>query len=1428
MDVLSQSITNHNDSHIKPQGFFSAIRNYILKKLLVACFIVVIGGLFLPGSSSANVSGSGSHKTYVEFFRTTDSALAACQAFAASFGSSTNCSSWGGVTVQGGHYKDACAPGCYPYNFHFADYRIVGEEPSSAGDDNFCPETGNPVNCLTGAKIQKTNVFESSGTDTLGLSTTYNSHPQIIESGATITIPKGSFGALRDVAHVRYVKKIQSLYSGYDHSVLIAKERGFSKMYHGTGRLTSGDVVLTAVDRSEATFTMKTDGTFVELMSDGTQYIYNANEQLTKKLTPEGKETNLSYYTTGNGSGEVSTITNHFGHQITFTYNALGFVSEVIDPDSRSYLFEYDANDNLIKITFPDDTPADSLDNHTKQFLFEDTNFPHALTGIIDENDVRYATWAYDTNGRAVLSEHINSADKVEIDYSVADQTTVKAYVDGTNYREITYKFAYFGGLKRIHELVTRACTGCPPIKTETQEFTEYGELAAYVDAEGNRTEYDIDTSGLEQNRIEAVGSIEERSIATEWDTILRFPIKETTSLLETTYGYNANSNLVNTTQKDLATNQTRSVTRTYNSDGQVLTVDGPRTDVSDITTFTYHSCTTGSECGQTHTVTNALGHVVTYSQYNAMGQPTQISDANGIQTVLTYDARHRLISSAVDGTYTTQLDYDAIGQVTRITAPNGNFIDYEYDDARRLKAIEDALGNRIEYTLDSVGNRKKVDVKDDAGVLLKTQTNIFDELSRTLQNLGANGQDTTYTYDGNDNRLTSTDIGKPTATSQFDALNRLIEITDAASGVTKYSYDDEDRIKTVTDPDNLITTYNYNGFGDLVSINSPDTGLTSFTIDEAGNTLTKTDARGKVTTNAYDALNRIKTENYADSSLNITYSYDDITNGNKGKGRLTSVIDSSGTSSYIYDARGLITSIVKTTGPGNQTTAYAYDNSGLITGITYPSGRVIGYLYDVTNRITTITSTKGGNTATLTSNISYRPFGPATSMTFGNGLANTLNYDLDYRLNSLVNGSVVNRNYGYDTNNNVTAITDNLQPSNSHTYDYDNLDRLTDGIGPDGDRDYAYDGTGNRTTLTLGGTAIDIYGYTANTHHLASISGANPDTYGYDAAGNRNSDNGGQRTFEYNDRGRLFKIFENGNLTATYTYNFLGQRTSKVTSAGTTNYHYSLKGQLISETDGTGATLREYIYRDTIPIAQIDIGTPDKTTYLHTDHLGTSRFGTNSSGTVVWSWLGESFGNTAANQDPDGDSADTIVNLRFAGQYLDDESGLFYNYFRYYDPEIGRYITSDPIGLAGGINTYGYVGGNPVIRFDSYGLDWEFDTNTGTLTETNADGNPTGTWPAGSGPWGNGELPPGGYTINGGPVPVPSTHPDQASYCDRAGNCWWLPIDPDFSTTRFGLGIHPDGNLPGTAGCIGATDDDTSDLFNALSNSSDPFLIVY
>jgi RHS repeat-associated protein len=230
------------------------------------------------------------------------------------------------------------------------------------------------------------------------------------------------------------------------------------------------------------------------------------------------------------------------------------------------------------------------------------------------------------------------------------------------------------------------------------------------------------------------------------------------------------------------------------------------------------------------------------------------------------------------------------------------------------------------------------------------------------------------------------------------------------------------------------------------------------------------------------------------------------------------------------------------------------------------------------------------------------------------------------------------------------------------------------------------------------------------------------------DANGNTISDRGGNKTFDYDEQNRMVASYKKSNLKATYSYNALGQRVIKnrfrTDINGVTEFrrkfvfHYDLNGQLLGETvfnnKGFLKIQRHYIWLDNLPLAQItetykNDGSLKKTVllYLHVDYLNTPRVATDENQVAVWLWSSDAFGMGRADKDPDNDGIKHNVRLRFPGQYFDSESGLNYNYFRDYDRTTGRYVQSDPIGLVGGINTYGYVGGNPVGLIDPSGLIW-------------------------------------------------------------------------------------------------------------------------
>jgi RHS repeat-associated protein len=167
---------------------------------------------------------------------------------------------------------------------------------------------------------------------------------------------------------------------------------------------------------------------------------------------------------------------------------------------------------------------------------------------------------------------------------------------------------------------------------------------------------------------------------------------------------------------------------------------------------------------------------------------------------------------------------------------------------------------------------------------------------------------------------------------------------------------------------------------------------------------------------------------------------------------------------------------------------------------------------------------------------------------------------------------------------------------------------------------------------------------------------------------------------------------------TTNYQINALGQRIRKTNSGGGQVFHYDDRGHLIAETTAAGALVREYAWIGNAPVAVMNGSAYH---YVHVDHLNTPRLVTNAVAQEVWSWhQAEPFGNNVPDENPNGLGAFDLP-LRFPGHRYDPETGLHYNYFRDYDPALGRYGESDPIGLAGGPNIYVYGMADPLRLVD-------------------------------------------------------------------------------------------------------------------------------
>ena len=616
---------------------------------------------------------------------------------------------------------------------------------------------------------------------------------------------------------------------------------------------------------------------------------------------------------------------------------------------------------------------------------------------------------------------------------------------------------------------------------------------------------------------------------------------------------------------------------------GLLRRIDGPRTDVADIATYEYRladasDCNTSpATCawrkGDLWKTINALGHATEIVAYDGAGRALESKDANGVITQFTYHPRGWLASRTVKGATTgedaiTTFTYTPTGEVSRISPPDGDFLDYEYDDAHRLVAIEDAAGNRS----------------------------------------------------------------------------------------------------------------------------------------------SQTDARGVTATYSHDALNRLTAIAYPDSALNVAYHYDEA-NAITGcatsfpKGRLTRMIDASGTTAYCHDRRGNVVQKRITTGGITRTLGHAYTPGDRVSAITYPDATKISYGRNALGQITAISQAGRPDTPIVTS-ATYRPFGPIAQIGFAGGASQSFTYDNNHWPTAIA-GTALDLDYVHDARGNIESITDAVQTRN---YAYDALSRLTQVQDSSLSLEtFTYDATGNRLSKQIGATT-QTYAYPPDSHRLTGI---DTGTRGYDAMGNLTAQ--GNRTFAYGDDQRLKQFQISSQTEATYTHNGKGERARKVTNTHSVQFIYDEQGRLLAEyragTQFLPQLHRLYVWLDDRPVAvQPKAGSYTNTwLHVHTDHLGTPRAITlpKQGNPAIWRWSlqDSAFGEHAPEQDPDGDGDPFTFNLRYPGQYFDAESGLHYNYFRDYESNTGRYAQPDPSGLSDGPSIYAYAGSSPLKFTDPTGL---------------------------------------------------------------------------------------------------------------------------
>ncbi len=1213
-------------------------------------------------------------------------------------------------------------------------------EPDACSVESASSSIGNPIHLGNGNKHHKELI--EIGSESIQLTLSYNSNLRRDEWGIV------EFNHLAPGWTHNYNFGISTVYEAYGETFVYIKRPNGRNMKF----VKSGGVWQSALP-SDMQLTETVNG-WELLTGENTREVYVLVED--RKAAIESMHFSnghsLTFENSTSSPDLLGKVIDEFGGFIKFHYNwssQTGHrIYQISNHQGHVWNFGYhNTSKNLESVLYPDTS--------TKQFHYEDATHTHALTGITDQRGVRFATYQYDASQRVVYEKH-HAVDESNNPVNVEELTIVynadnTRTVTNSRGQVSTYTLQKLNGLWKITDLTGPGCSTCSmtnssfsydPVNNNLLSKTQDGLITHY----GN-----YDAKGQYGHRIEAFGTAEQRQIDFTYDA--RFFNKPLTITEDsvftgqdkvTTYTYNSTGQMTSMSvsgHKPDGTAISRSTTYQYNGPfNQLSQIDGPRTDLSDVTTFTYYSDTDPvvHNRNRLEKVTNAAGLIERDNiQWSATGKVLSEDRLNGLSIANVYDANTDRLTTVTQtvgsDSIVTAFTYLATGELATVTrfsgTPQAQVMTLAYDDALRLIRITDSLGNYIKFTLDTEGNQLAEKTYDPQDALKKMITQTFDAYDQVdVRTQSGVGVDFDFSSDRTLDQQTN---GNGVITDySYDALRRLTQISQDDGGSipatadtdTAFTYDAQDRVKTVTDARGNTTTYLYDDLGHLITLISPDTGTTQYAYDAAGNMTQKTDANGITVTMSYDALNRHTGRDFTDNTLDVGFTFDQ---GATGQGMMTAMSDQSGSTAWTYSGFGQLTSKLQqitgyssatVTGFNNLDLVYTHDDQNRVETVTYPSGVVLSYQYDGMSRIEKITAVVNGSPVDVVDDIEYMPFGPVTGLEFGSRMIYSAVYDDGYRLSNLAYASTVTAGYSYDGNHNITAIDRESAPLDN-AFTYDRLDRLTS--NRNGYENFTYDKLGNRSSQQTGFSPPIPYFYDSNSNRLLAFGGFGSNRQ-YDANGNTLSMPSKNLVMTYNQANRLASVTNGTTLQGEYQYNGLGQRVlrKKYNSSGVLNgeflYVYDQSGHLVHESkykNNDHKWDRETVWLNDRPVAQIrtlysaGVVSSQDIYYILTDHLDTPRWVTDSNGTTLWSWESDAFGTNAPNQDVDGDATEFSFNLRFPGQFYDSESGQHYNYFRDYEPSTGRYVESDPIGLDGGLNTYIYVLANPIILQDIFGL---------------------------------------------------------------------------------------------------------------------------
>jgi RHS repeat-associated protein len=758
-----------------------------------------------------------------------------------------------------------------------------------------------------------------------------------------------------------------------------------------------------------------------------------------------------------------------------------------------------------------------------------------------------------------------------------------------------------------------------------------------------------------------------------------------------------------------------------------------------------------GTQCTFAESVTNAQSETSSVAYNYSWGLPSSKTDPNGISVSWLYDNYGRKWQEIrPDGT-TATFGYTACNasnsycgvsdlrwSTLEIEAPSGGGqITYSYlfyDGFNRLRYDERlnlAGGTTYNVALyDSLG-RKSVQYVPVTTGAWDYQAVTYDLLNRDIGDSwwlagGTLSRSTSYVYAG---RATATTDPKGNVTTRYtDVRGKLRQVVDPSpGGTTSYSYEPFGNLASTTDAIGAGSTATYNLRGFKTASYDPDAGSWSYSPDSLGEVVSQTDAKNQTTTFVFDLVSRLTSRTEAEGTSTWTYG---TSASLKNIGKIAAVSGPGYSESRYFDSLGRPSTTMYTVDTTYEVDSAYNATTGFLDNVTYPTStggyrlRVqYGYLNGILNKVSDYNAP---STVWWTKNTESARGAP-TSETLGNGVNILTAYDdltghMDSRTSGTNSGSYNNQqnlSYQWDLNENLTQRTDSNQSGSGcvasglcEQFSYDALNRLTGStLNGTSNLALAFDASGNIATKT----SIGNYTYDPVKRHAITSTG-NGWSFSYDANGNMLTGRGQTITWtSYNKPSSIV----NGSISSSFSYTpdrqYFAQNANY--SNGYENTIYI--GGLLEKV--TSATVTDY--RHTIRVGSVAInvvrstGNNSNTYYSTQDPLGSNAVMTNSTGAVVINESFDAYGNRRGSgwtgSPTSGDWTEISVTTRrgYTGHTMLDNVTLVHMNGRVYDPQLGRFLSVDPIvntiALSQALNPYSYVMNNPLSMIDPSGYSW-------------------------------------------------------------------------------------------------------------------------